>query len=118
MTSKGGKREKRTRENRSVFSQGKKTPEFTKKGEIHELFVLALSLVWFFFFSETKVQYVNRACSPREKKTRIHTKMGEIHMNFSLWPFLWFCLPGRLLTKCSRCYDRKVKNSLQNNQML
>ena len=24
-----------------------KTPEFTKKGEIHELFVLALSLVWF-----------------------------------------------------------------------
>ena len=29
-----------------LFSQGK-TPEFTKKGEIHELFVLALSLVWF-----------------------------------------------------------------------
>ena len=26
---------------------GKKTPEFTKVGEIHELFVLALSLVWF-----------------------------------------------------------------------
>ena len=24
-----------------------KTPEFTKMGEIHELFVLALSLVWF-----------------------------------------------------------------------
>ena len=23
------------------------TPEFTKMGEIHELFVLALSLVWF-----------------------------------------------------------------------
>ena len=29
-----------------LFSQGR-TPEFTKKGEIHELFVLALSLVWF-----------------------------------------------------------------------
>ena len=29
-----------------LFSQGK-APEFTKKGEIHELFVLALSLVWF-----------------------------------------------------------------------
>ena len=28
------------------FSQGK-TPEFTKMGEIHELFVLALPLVWF-----------------------------------------------------------------------
>ena len=25
----------------------KKTPELTKMGEIHELFVLALSLVWF-----------------------------------------------------------------------
>ena len=29
-----------------LFSQGK-TPEFTKKGEIHELFVSALFLVWF-----------------------------------------------------------------------
>ena len=29
-----------------LFSQGK-TPEFRKMGEIHELFVLALSLVWF-----------------------------------------------------------------------
>ena len=29
-----------------LFSQGE-TPEFTKMGEIHELFVLALSLVWF-----------------------------------------------------------------------
>ena len=29
-----------------LFSQGKKTPEFTKMGESHELFVLALSLVW------------------------------------------------------------------------
>ena len=29
-----------------LFSEGK-TPEFTKMGEIHELAVLALSLVWF-----------------------------------------------------------------------
>ena len=29
-----------------LFSKGK-TPEFTKMGEIHEVFVLALSLVWF-----------------------------------------------------------------------
>ena len=29
-----------------LFSQGK-TPEFTKTGDIHELFVLGLSLVWF-----------------------------------------------------------------------
>ena len=29
-----------------LFSRGK-TPEFTKMGEIHELFVLVLSLVWF-----------------------------------------------------------------------
>ena len=29
-----------------LFSLGK-TPELTKMGEIHELFVLALSLVWF-----------------------------------------------------------------------
>ena len=29
-----------------LFSQGK-TPEFTKMGEIHELFVLTLFLVWF-----------------------------------------------------------------------
>ena len=29
-----------------LFSQGT-TPEFTKMGEIHELFVFALSLVWF-----------------------------------------------------------------------
>ena len=32
--------------NRACFPK-KKTPEFTKMGEIHELCVLALSLVWF-----------------------------------------------------------------------
>ena len=46
--------------------------------------------------SGTKVQFVNRACFPKEKTTEF-TKMGEIHENFSFWPFLWFGLPGRLL---------------------
>ena len=32
--------------NRACFPK-EKTPEFTKMGEIHELFVFALSLVWF-----------------------------------------------------------------------
>ena len=32
--------------NRACFPK-KKTTEFTKMGEIHELFVLPLSLVWF-----------------------------------------------------------------------
>ena len=32
--------------NRACFPM-EKTPEFTKMGEIHEFFVLALSLVWF-----------------------------------------------------------------------
>ena len=32
--------------NRACFPK-EKTPEFTKMGEIHELFVLPLSLVWF-----------------------------------------------------------------------
>ena len=32
--------------NRACFPKEKR-PEFTKKGEIHQLFVLALSLVWF-----------------------------------------------------------------------
>ena len=32
--------------NRACFPE-EKTPEFTKMGEIQELFVLALSLVWF-----------------------------------------------------------------------
>ena len=32
--------------NHACFAK-EKTPEFNKMGEIHELFVLALSLVWF-----------------------------------------------------------------------
>ena len=31
----------------TLFSPRKETPEFTEMGEIHELFVLVLSLVWF-----------------------------------------------------------------------
>ena len=52
--------------NRACFP--KKTPEFTKMGEIHELFVLALSLVWFagatpekkmFMFLGFRTQHIN-----------------------------------------------------------
>ena len=43
-----------------LFSKGK-TPEFTKMGEIHELFVLALSLVW--FAGATPERRLLRECS-------------------------------------------------------
>ena len=40
--------------------------------------------------SGTKVQYVNRACFPKEN-TRIHTKTGEIHELFVLaLSLVWF----------------------------
>ena len=42
----GGKTGTKVRCESRLFTQGK-TPEFTKMGEIHELFVWALSLVWF-----------------------------------------------------------------------
>ena len=42
----GGIPEQKFNVNRACFPKGK-TPEFTKMGEIHELFVLPLSLVWF-----------------------------------------------------------------------
>ena len=47
--------------------------------------------------SGTKVQFVNRACFPKEKHQNSHTKKWAKFMNFSFWPFLWFGLPGRLL---------------------
>ena len=47
--------------------------------------------------SLTKVRYVNRACFPKEKHQNLQ-KWAKF-MNFSFWPFLWFGLPGRLLTK-------------------
>ena len=47
--------------------------------------------------SGTKVRDVNRAFFPKEKHQNSQ-KWAEF-MNFSFWPFLWFGLPGRLLTK-------------------
>ena len=44
-----------------LFSQGK-TPEFTKMGEIHELFVLALYLVWFAGATPKKGSYLAKMC--------------------------------------------------------
>ena len=41
-----GQTETKVRCESRLFSQGK-TPQFTEMGEIHELFVLALALVWF-----------------------------------------------------------------------
>ena len=48
--------------------------------------------------SGTKVRYVNRACFPKEKHQNSHKKRAKF-MNFSFCPFLWFGLPGRLLTR-------------------
>ena len=39
---------------------------------------------------------VNRACFPKEKHQ--NSQKWAKFMNFSFWPFLWFGLPGRLLT--------------------
>ena len=44
--------------------------------------------------SGTKVQFVNRACFPKEKHQ--NSQKWAKFMNFSFWPFLWFGLPGRL----------------------
>ena len=46
--------------------------------------------------SGTKVRDVNRACFPKEKHQ--NSQKWAKFMNFSFWPFLWFGLPGRLLT--------------------
>ena len=47
--------------------------------------------------SGTKVRYVNRACFPKEKHQN-SLKNGAKFMSFLFWPFLWFRLPGRLLS--------------------
>ena len=39
---------------------------------------------------------LNRACFPKEKHQ--NSQKWAKFMNFSFWPFLWFGLPGRLLT--------------------
>ena len=49
--------------------------------------------------SGTKVRDVNRACFPREKHQ--NSQKWAKFMNISFWPFLWFGLPGRLLTQKS-----------------
>ena len=46
--------------------------------------------------SGTKVRYVNRACFPKERHQ--NSQKWVKFMNFSVCPFLWFGLPGRLLT--------------------
>ena len=43
---------------------------------------------------------VNRACFPKEKHQ--NSQKWAKFMNFLFWPFLWFGLPGRLLTYCYR----------------
>ena len=40
---------------------------------------------------------VNRACFPKEKHP--NSQKWAKFMNFAFWPFFWFGLPGRLLTK-------------------
>ena len=39
---------------------------------------------------------MNRACFPKEKHQ--NSQKWAKFMNFSFWPFLWFGLPGRLLS--------------------
>ena len=55
--------------NRACFSQGK-TPEFTKMGEIHELFVLALSLAWF------------AGATPESNQFLLRSDRGKLASNF------------------------------------
>ena len=58
----------------------------TKERSVHELFA---------GHSGTKIRYENRACFRKEKHQ--NSQKWAKFMNFSLWPFLWFGLPGRLL---------------------
>ena len=67
--------------NRACFPK-EKHQNSHKMGEIHELFFLALSLIVLVFL---------------RKNTRIHKEWAKF-MNFSFGPFVWFGLPGRLLT--------------------
>ena len=48
--------------------------------------------------SGTKVRYVNFVLVFLRKNTPEFTQKWAKFMNFSFWPFLWFGLPGRLLT--------------------
>ena len=58
----------------------------TKERSVHELFARGIP--------EQKFN-VNRVCFPKEKHQ--NSQKWAKFMNLSLWPFLWFGLPGRLL---------------------
>ena len=55
--------------------------------------------------SGTKVQC--ESCLFSQGKTPEFTKMGKF-MNFSFWPFLWFGLPGRLLSQTLVCTKARL----------
>ena len=55
--------------NRACFSK-EKTPQFTKMGEIHELFVLALSLVWFAGAAPEKNRGLRKSATRKTRKIR------------------------------------------------
>ena len=57
-----------------LFSQGK-TPEFTKMGEIHELFVLTLSLVW---FAGATPDFISTATGPPDPETDFYQKKRDV----------------------------------------
>ena len=59
----------------------------TKERPVHELFPGK---------PEQKFD-VDCACFPKEKHQNSDKKWVKF-MNFSFWPFLWFGLPGRLLS--------------------
>ena len=55
--------------------------------------------------SGTKVRYVSFVpCFPKEKHQ--NSQKWAKFMNFSFWPFLWFGLPGRLLSYKRVCQSR------------
>ena len=61
-----------------LFSQGK-TPEFTKMGEIHELFVLALSFVWFAGATPDSCGYIEIGCRILNVVVSGHTVGNDLH---------------------------------------
>ena len=54
---------------------------------------------------------MNRACFPKEKHQ--NSQKWAKFMNFSFWPFLWFGLPGRLLTEVSNTLCGDLHRVLQ-----
>ena len=74
----------------------------TKERSVHELFPRGIP--------EQKFN-VNRACFPKEKHQ--NSQKWAKFMNFSFWPFLWFGLPGRLLTLIDEVRAPVPYNTLQ-----